>query len=155
MPSDAVSITTSITEDINVTVDYIDDSTGYNTDCAIVAGAQTGVTQITVDDGAGGSHTMQVGQTAYFFDSSSSAFVEREITAVDSTTITIDGANVNVSDNEVISNNLRVNIYRTASGGTLFKLVTSLANDSFETTAAYRDGTADASLGATFLDGGS
>jgi hypothetical protein len=108
---------------------------------------QVSVSTITVDDGSGGSHTMKVGQTAYFYDSVSASFVTREITAVAATTITIAGAAVTVADNAVISNNLRIMILRTVSTGTIYKFVAEIPNNSFSATQVYTDATADASLG--------
>jgi hypothetical protein len=136
---------------INVTISNILNTTGFNTDCAIVAGAQVGVTTITVDNGSGGAHTMKVGQTAYFYDGVSAAYVQRAITAVAATTITIAGANVNVADNIVISNNLRLRLWRTVASGTIFKEHIDLPNNSFTATQVYLDVKADASLGADYV----
>ena len=146
------SITTGAPEDINVTVSNILNTTGFNTDCAIVAGAQGPVTTITVDDGSGGSQTMKVGQTAYFFDSVSAGYVTREITSVTTSSITIAGAGVTVADNAVISNNLRIVITRSLAGGTDQFINVELPNNSFTATQVYTDGLADASLGAAFID---
>lgn len=140
------SITLGSSLDVTVTLTNILKTTGFNTDCAIVAGAQSGVTTITVDDGSGGSHTMKVGQTAYLYDGVSSSYVEREITAVAAGTITIDGAAVNVADNAVISNNLRINVYRTLDSGTKFYLLAELPNNSFTATQTYTDSTTDTTL---------
>lgn len=148
--SNEVSTTLPATDSFDVTLENVQPSTGFNTDCAIVAGAQSGVTTITVDDGSGGSHTMQVGQTAYFYDGVSAAYVEREITAVAATTITIDGANVNVADNAVISNNLRIRLYRTVVSGSLFQEVIDIPNNSFAATQVYNDDILDANLGAFY-----
>lgn len=81
---------------------------------------QTGVTTIAVDNGAGGSQQLLVGDYAYFLDRSTSTYVERRVTAATNTTITIAGAAVNVNNNDVISNNVRVVVWRTKDGGTIF-----------------------------------
>lgn len=143
------SITLSGSEDVDVTVNNIQASTGFNTNCAIVAGAQSGVTTITVDDGAGGSHTMKAGDTAYFYDSVTGDYITRSVTSVAAGTITIDGANVNVADNAVISNNLRILIARTEISGSedfIYEVV-ELPNDSFSATQVYTDATTDGNLG--------
>lgn len=150
--SSALSSVTS--KKINVTVGNIQATTGYNTNCAIVAGAQTTVNTITVDNGSGGSHTMQAGDTAYFYDSVSGAHVEREVTAVTSTTITIAGNAVTVADNAVISNNLRIAIWRNKTSAvtpTIFYLVAEIPNNSFASTQVYSDDLSDANLGALFI----
>lgn len=149
--SDDSSTVSPSTQSVNVTVNNVLDSTGFNTDCAVAAGAQSGVTTITVDDGSGGTHSMKVGQIAYFYDGVSSSYVEREITAVAATTITISGANVNIADNAVISNNLRIGIYRTFDGGIDKYLVAEIPNNSFNTTQVYVDDIVDGSLGAKYL----
>lgn len=136
---------------INVTASNILAASGFNTNCAVVAGAQVAVNTITVDDGSGGSHTMQVGDTAYFFDSISASYVTREVTAIAATTITVAGAAVTVADNAVISNNLRIGVWRNKNGGTSVFLVAEIPNNSFTATQVYNDNIADGSLGAQFI----
>lgn len=133
-------------------------ASGFNTNCAVVNGNQTLVTTISVDNGAGGSHTLQVGDTAYFYDSVSAAYIEREVTAKTSSSITISGAAVTVVDNAVISNNLRILIYRSKDTGsatvypTVWYQVDEIPNNSFVSTANYLDAKLDTALGAIFLE---
>lgn len=137
---------------VALTLDNIQASSGFNTNCAIVDGAQTSVNTIDVDDGSGSAHTLQVGDTAYFFDGVSGSYVEREVTARTASSITIDGAAVTVSDNRPISNNLRIDIYRNQSAGDTFSLVASVPNDSFSATQGYNDNAADSALGAEYIE---
>lgn len=142
-------------QQMNVTVANIQAGSGFNTNCAIVAGAQTGVNVITVDNGSGGQHTMQVGDKAYFFDSLSAAYVTRNVTAIGSTTITIDGAAVNVADNAVISNNLKIRLFRNRSvptAPTVWYELVELPNNSFAATQVYVDNITDASLLFQFVE---
>jgi len=139
------------TQSIDVTVDNILAGSGFNTNCAIVAGAQGPVNIITVDDGSGGSHTLKVGDTAYFFDSVSGAYVERNVDAVGASTITVAGAAVTVADNAVISNNLRIQIYRNQNGGLFKFLVEEIPNNSFTSTQTLNDNKTDVSLGIQFI----
>lgn len=149
--SDSASVTTGGAQNINVTLSNVLAASGFNTDCALVNGAgQNNVTTITVDNGSGGNHTLKVGQTAYFFDAVSAGYVQRLITARTNTTITIAGAAVTVADNAVISNNLRIAIFRTVTGGSIFKELVEIPNNSFTATQVYNDGTADSSLGDSF-----
>ncbi len=137
-------------EQATITVANIQASTGFNTNCAIVAGAQVAQTVLTVDDGSGGANTMKVGDTAYFYDSISAAYVEREVTARNATTITIAGAAVTVADNAVISNNLRIMLQRnktSATTPTVFYSVVELPNNSFTATQVYVDNALDSALG--------
>lgn len=136
---------------VNVTVTNIEDDTGFNTNCAIVAGAQSTVNEITVDDGSAGSHTIKANDTAYFYDSVTGDYITRNVDSVTATTITVAGAAVSVADNAVISNNLRIAIYRNQSAGTTHSLVAEIPNDSFSTTQVYVDNVADASLGADYV----
>lgn len=135
---------------VNLTIANVQASTGFKTNCAIVNGAQVAVNSITVD----ASHTIKVGDTAYFFDSVSAAYVEREVTAIGATSITVDGVAVTVADNAVISANLRILLLRNKTSATtspsLFYIVAEIPNDSFNATQAYADNLADASLGALF-----
>jgi hypothetical protein len=142
-PGDFKTVSTSGANlQIQHTVGNIEANSGYLTSCAIVNGAQAGVTTITVD----AAHTLQIGQTAYFYDAVSASYVEREITAIGATTITIAGANVTVADNAVISANLRINIWRNRNGGSLPYLVATIPNNSFAATQTFTDNVADAAL---------
>jgi hypothetical protein len=139
----------------NLTIANVLAASGFNTNCAIVAGAQAAVNTITVDDGSGGSHTMKAGDTAYFYDGVSASYVTRTVSTVAAGTITVSGAAVTVANNAVISNNLRIVVWRSkevASGSTptLFYLLADLPNNSFAATQVYNDNIADASLGALY-----
>lgn len=85
---------------------------------AIVNGSQTGggagVNTITVES----SHTLRTGDIVFFFDDRYDRYVERNVTATTATTITVDGSPVFVVDNDPISLNLRIAIYRTKANGT-------------------------------------
>lgn len=144
-------INLAVASTINVQVNNILASSGYNTACAVVAGAQTLTSVITVDNGSGGQNTFNIGDKAYFYDSVSASYVTRNITGRSTTTITINGAAVTVSDNIVISNNLKINIYRSEAGGTVTFKVESIPNNSFTANQTYIDNKADASLGVEYL----
>jgi len=142
-------------QNFSIGVPNIVAASGFNTNCAIVNGLQSGVNTITVDNGSGGAHTLQVGDTAYFFDGVSSAYVTRTVTARTSTSITVSGAAVNVADNIVISNNLRILIWRSktsATTPTAFYLVDEIPNNSFAATQTYVDSKVDASLGEILFE---
>ena len=147
-------LTKAASDDTNVTVTNIESSSGFNTGCAIVNGAQNAVTTITVDSG----HTLNTGDTAYFYDGNTSAYVTKTITGTTATSISFSGS-VDVANNAVISNNLRIGIYRTqeigaATDATLqtYYLVAEIPNDSIGTaTQVYVDQTTDANLGAQYI----
>lgn len=139
-----------VAQSMNLAVPNILIGSGFNTNAAIVAGAQAAVNQITVDDGAAGQNTMKAGDTAYFFDAVSAAYVERLVTARDNASITVAGAPVTVADNAVISNNLRILVQRnqtSAISPTVFYEVVQLPNNPFTATQAYNDNLTDAQLG--------
>jgi len=135
---------------MDITVANILASSGFNTNAAIVAGAQAAVTTINVDNGSGGAQTLQVGDTAYFFDSISGGYVERKVTARTNSTLTIAGAAVTVADNAVISNNLRIIIQRNQTSAitpTIFYEVASIPNNPFAATQVFTDNLTDIQLG--------
>lgn len=148
-PSPGISASSN---NVSVSINNIQSSTGFNTNCAIVDGTQSAVTTISVDDGSGGAHTLETGDTAYFFDTTSGAYVEREVTAVTASSITIAGAAVEVTDNRPISNNLRIDVYRNQSAGDTFYLVDSKPNDSFSSSQGFVDNAADSSLGGEYVE---
>lgn len=143
------------TSAVTVGLSNIQAGTGFNTNCAIVAGAQTTVTTINVDNGSGGPHTLKVGDTAYFYDAVSAGYVERRVTNVAANTITISGAAVTVVDNAVISNNLRIRVLRnknTTVSPTLWFELVEIPNNSFAATQSYTDSIADSALFLQFLE---
>jgi hypothetical protein len=163
MPTDAATGSrywnSGSNQQVSLPIPQVQSTTGFNTNCAIVNGNQTAVTTITVDtNGAPGNHTLQVGDTAYFYDAVSAGYVEREITARTTVSITIAGAAVTVTDNAVISNNLRVTVYRSKSTGsaavfpTVWYKLAEFPNNSFSATSTIIDTTQDVNLGAIFIE---
>lgn len=149
--SGSVTVTTVAGKGIQYTFTNVLAASGFNTDCAIVNGPQVAVTTIAVDNNLGGQHTMKVGQNAYFFDSVTGGYVTRTITARTNTTITISGAAVTVADNAVISNNLRIRLYRTVASGSIYKFNVDVPNNSFSATQTYLDVKADSGLGFDYV----
>lgn len=146
-PTEYINVTTvGANLQIRHTVANILESSGYLTSCGIVVGAQVAVTTINVDNGAGGAQTLQIGQTAYFYDAISASYVERLITGRSASQIGIAGAAVTVADNAVISANLRINIWRNRNGGSLPYLVACIPNNSFAATQTFTDNVLDAAL---------
>jgi hypothetical protein len=157
--ADADEILSTNARRIDVTVANVQAGTGFNTGCAIVNGNQgfgpsSYVNTINVDNGSGGPHTLQVGDTAYFYDGNLNTYVQRKVTNVTTNTITIAGAGVEVLDNAVISANLRIGIYRnetSATEPTTWYEVVQIPNNSFAPTQVYQDKTSDANLGVDLL----
>ena len=81
----------------------------------------------------------------------SGGYVTRNINGRTTNNISIDGAAVSVTDNTIISNNLRIGIYRNQSAGSTFSLVSEIPNNSFTASQTYTDNLADANLGANYL----
>lgn len=152
---------------------------------AIVDGDQSSINSITVQQNyplALNNHTIQLGDIVFFLDSNGD-FQRRNVTGVSATIITIDGIPVTISDltliasenqrtnainlqvinpnpitlqsSSKISNNLRINIYRTRQGesfgvnGKLY-LVASIPNNSFAGVQTFFDGIPDTELGRVF-----
>lgn len=143
-PSNALSPSN---QGISITLGTVEHDAGFNTGAALVDGTQTGVNTITVDE----CNTLKVGDTAYFYDGVSSSYVERLVTARTNTTITVAGNAINVTDGDVISNNLRIVVYRNTAGGSLYYKVVEIPNNPFVPTQAYLDTLATASLGSQYL----
>jgi len=142
------------TQQFSIPVPNILAASGFNTNCAMAAGAQVAVTTINVDNGAAGAHTLLVGDTAYFFDSVSASYVTRTVTARTASTIVVSGAAVTVADNIVISNNLRILIWRSKNSATApisFFLVDEIPNNSFFAVTTFADNKIDSALGELFL----
>lgn len=149
--SEASVALTPANQDINVTVTNILAASGFNTNCGVVVGNQNAVTTITIDNGSGGANTLKIGDTAYFYDGASSSYVSRLITGRNATTISIAGAAVNVLDNAVISNNLKISIWRNTVGGETFYQVAEIPNNSFAATQVYNDSVATVTGNADYV----
>jgi hypothetical protein len=140
--------TTLSSEDARLTLQNLQANTGFNTSQAVVNGAQSGVSTITVDSG----HTILVGDKVYFYDGSASEYTTRNVTAVTATTIVVDGAIVDVADDDIINPQLKIVVLRTVDGGTLFYEIAELVNDSANATQTYDDSAADSTLVIEFVD---
>lgn len=148
-------------------------------DVAIVNGSQFDVNIIMVSN-ANGGHTIQLNDVVQFIDMNQN-MQQRTVTAVSSTSITISGNPISISNlsliscitlrnnainlqrtnlngaklgtNAPISNNLRINIYRTPNNSPfdtigLAYLVASIPNTTIgSSTQVFIDGIADAELG--------
>lgn len=127
--------------EIGVTVDNLIQGSGWNTNGAIVDGNQVAVNTIIVDT----NHTMQPNDTAFLIDSGG-AEITRKVLSITASSITIDGTPVSVDDNAPISNNLKINIWRTQVGLTDLQLVRTVPNNSFSATTLWSDDISDATL---------
>lgn len=149
---------------IDLTISNLSSATGYNTNCAVINGTQTSTNvatnqeRLTVDDGSAGAHTLKVGDTAYLYDKNLSAYRELEVLAVTSSTVTLSSSTtISVDDNKIISNNLKINIYRAEVVGGVdpalsdYQLVETIPNNSFASTQSYKDEVIPANLGASYV----
>lgn len=144
--SEASASITLSSEQATVTIDNLIAGSGWNTNCAIVNGAQASVNTIVVDAG----HTIKVGDTAFLIDSGGND-VTREVTAITANSITIQGLPVSVDNNAVISNNLKINIYRQITNGGIL-LLDTVPNNSFSSTSTFTDNVANGSEGRRYAD---
>ncbi len=148
--SDGYTITLITDSIVEVTVNNLIQGTGWNTNCAIIAFPQLTANTIIVETG----HTMQVGDSAFLLDTSGNPHT-RLVTAVTSMSITIDGAPINVTNatdwQKAISNNLKINIYRTKALGLEPFFVFSIPNNSYQATTTYEDNVADADLNQQYI----
>lgn len=98
---------------------------GYNNNSAIVNGNQTlrgAGSPITV---TAATHNMRVGDVAAIYDHAATppSITRRNVTAITSTTISIDGAaTISVKNGDYITANTTVEVYRTKVGGNIYYL---------------------------------
>lgn len=131
---------------INVTYANLVAGSGWNTNAAIIDGNQAGVNTIAVLN----TSTIKTGDTAFFLDSTGTQQT-REVTNATPTSITIAGAPVSVTSGDVISNNLKINIWRNQDAGVIPFLVATVPNNSFSATSVYADSKVDADLGRQYV----
>lgn len=150
---------------IDVTVNNLSALSGYNTNGGLASSTHsstnvaTGQERINVDDGAAGAHTIKVGDIIYFWDTVSAAYVTKEVLAVTSSTVTIaSDAGVGLTNNDPISNNLRIQIWRAEVVAgvdpvlTDYQLVVELPNDPTQSTQSYKDEVVPANIGIEYTD---
>lgn len=142
-PTEAVSVTLSTgAQDIGLTIQGVQPTSGFNTGCARISGNQTAQTTLNVDSG----HTLLAGDQAYLLNRAGTpTYVTRTVVSVTSTTIVLDTA-VTVSDNDIVSNGLKIGYYRTEGAGLDFRLVAELPNNSLDGTFEYTDTMLDSVL---------
>lgn len=142
-PSIAVSPSS---QNVLVSIPTLVAGSGWNTDCAIIFGNQVNVNTIIVNFG----HTLKVGDTAFFYDATGNE-ITREITAITANSFTIVGAAVDVLNNQVVSNNLKINLYRRTGTTGVFQLIATLPNNSIFTPMQYIDSTVTGSEGRNYI----
>jgi hypothetical protein len=111
---------------VNVTdndVLYLAHNVGFNTKRAVVDGAQSDVSTLTVENDTANPNLFDIGDTIYFLDRRRAVYTTRVLTSKTATTIgwsSAQGESVDVSDGDVITCNFRVRVYRTLAGGNIF-----------------------------------
>lgn len=119
----------------------------FNVNHAIQSGGQTGVSDGEIDVDSG--HGVLVGDVVYFYDSDNDYYIERTVTAVGSTTVTIndEGATFGIADDDIISTGARIEIWRNKNGGIqLYKVDEIPATDANNTFTLYTDDKSDGEL---------
>jgi len=119
------------------------DEIAYNPRSAIANGTQTG-TSITVDTG----NSLQAGDVIYWNNAAfpTQTYKNTTIVSVTDTNVTVTNS-ITVQDNDVISNDLRIEIWRTKADSNIFYLVDEIPNDGANTTITYNDEYTDATIG--------
>lgn len=130
---------------------------GFWDHCAIVNGAQAAVNTITVENNAvvtvGGYrayNSIVAGDTIYLLNRINGVYENRTVTSVAATTITFSGSPVTVGDEDVISANLRIRVYRTKAGGAEFYKVADVPHNYWNINQDFVDSLSDVQLGALF-----
>jgi len=157
--SDDLSITVTA-ENIVLDLPNIVESSGYNTKCAIAVGAQTATPSaskvtLNADDGIGSKHSLDKDDTVFIFNRHSTvdAYKTYVIDSVTISTVVLKTDDtIQVNDNDPISANLRIAIYRTSAGGNTDNksLVAEIPNNSFSGFQQFTDSIKDVNLGAAF-----
>lgn len=146
--SSGATVSPGVTSIINLTLPNIQNTTGFNTDKATVNGNQTAVTTIVVT-----GSTLKVGDPLTFINRATGALLTTRTVQAGSTatSLIIDGAAVDVNNNDIISAGLTIVVTRTKVGGTTQYVVTEQPNNSGSATSAYADNVADSSLTLIFI----
>lgn len=143
--SDIASVVVGASRRVRVTLPSIASffSSGYLYNQAQVNGNQSGVNTITVT-----SNSFKVGDKAFFFDGDTNSYVTRNVTNLTTTTITVDGTPVDVTDDAWISCNFKVVVCRSeVDQTTLYEVARVPHSETY-----YFDNTVDADLGIEVVE---
>jgi len=131
------------------------DARGGHADGAQSAASVSGAVTLVIDDGGSGNHTIEADDKIRLFnsDAATNAYAEYRVTATTTSTVTVTSSvTIGLVNGVRISTGISLDLYRTISSGTTYSLVAQINNDPFNATQTYTDNTADASLGARFLE---
>lgn len=121
--------------------------------CAKDGATQNVVNTISILNSVTAPNRLGVGDIIYFLNRDSGRYETRTLTAVSLTSITWSGGTAGVNANDLISANLRIEIYRTKAGGRFFYFLEEIPAYVFSLTGtSYSDNKADTALGVTFID---
>ena len=131
-------------KDQDLTLAYLQNTTGYNTDQGTVSSGTTSAT-LTLT----APHTLQPLDNVAVYNN---GIVERrKVLSITSTTAVLDASVVSTT-NDIVASAVSVKLWRTKAGGTLFYLHSEYTNDGGTATFAVTDSTLDAALGAEYID---
>lgn len=147
---------------VDVTITYQTDTTRcLNEQVAMVNGNQSsaagaGDWTINTKNVSGANNSdLRVGDYCSLFDNTSGRFIEYLVKAVTDTSITVDkteaALTISLLNNDVLTNRLSCQIYRTKANGQTYYKLTEFPVDTYAGSKTYRDNIADTSLGEEWL----
>jgi hypothetical protein len=146
LESDVLTFTSAGSDSRVVTLTHLTAGSGYNVAEAVINGTQAGVNTITVSSG----HDLKVDDQVYINDGVTGEVVKRKVISTTLTTIEIEGDAVDVTDLDTISP-IKLSLWRTKSGGSIFYLEKEFVNDTTNATIAYTSTNADTALLIEFI----
>jgi hypothetical protein len=148
--SPELSVTGLSAQDPDITIPFVLDDSGYNTDQATVSSGATSTTQ-TVTSG----HTIKQGDVVAIKNSVTGTIERHIVNATTSTTLTLTVPPYSTltpatNTNDIISS-IVIRVWRTQAGGSLFYLVHEEVNDGTTASFTFTDDNADSALGAEYI----
>jgi len=137
----AVYTDTLSSEQIEFTLSNLQNTTGYNTDQGTIDATAT-ANPITLAVG----HTIKAGDSICILNNVTSDIEVRKVLSTTTTSATFEGAAISVVSGDIVSAGLKINLWRTQVGGSIFYRVASFANDGTTSTFNYIDNIADGAL---------
>ena len=143
--SPELSLTGLSTQDPDITIPFVQDTAGYNTDQATVSSGATSGTQ-TVSSG----HKIKIGDVVAIKNSVAGTIERHIVSDTTATTLDLETAPYSTlvpstNTNDIISS-IVIRVWRTKNGGSLFYLLHEEINDGSTTNFTITDNNADSSL---------
>lgn len=132
--------------DIEIQLDYVQNTSGFNTDQGTIDSGSSGTTISLVDP-----HNIKQYDNIAILNDVTGEVERRKVLSTTSTSATLDGS-VDTLASDIVASSISIKLWRTVSGGSLFFFHSEYVNDGTSATFNITDSLDDSSLGFEFVE---